>query len=99
MAVRRSRCRHRKISFFQYFAVLLYHFFSGSKRPWLTNKMCYCVFFNFLSNGILFIKFDALTAGKIIFKKHMKFVSVKFVLSLSFSKVDLVLYESLEGQL
>ena len=46
-------------SVFQYFAVLLYHF-SGSKTPWLIKKL-FIAFFNFLSNGILIIKFGALT--------------------------------------
>ena len=65
-------------SVFQYFAVLLYHF-SGSKTPWLINKFCLLRFLNFLSNGILIIKFDALTTRKIIFKQHIRYVSVKFV--------------------
>ena len=40
------------------------------------NKFCLLRFFNFLSNGFLFIKFDALTARKIIFKQRMKYASV-----------------------
>ena len=65
-------------SVFQYFAVLLYHF-SGSKTPWLINKFCLLLFFNFLSNGILIIKFDALTTREIIFKQHIKYVSEKLL--------------------
>ena len=42
------------------------------------NNFCLLHFFNFLSNDILFIKFDTLTARKIIFKQHMKYVSVMF---------------------
>ena len=68
-------------SVFQYFAVLLYHF-SGSKTPWLINK-----FFNFLSNDILIIKFDALTTRKIIFKQHIKYVSVKLLFFCCFFKL------------
>ena len=49
------------------------------------NKICLLRFFNSLSNGMLFIKFDALTARKIIFKQHMKYASVKFF---GFFKVD-----------
>ena len=65
----------------QFFSILQSYFnynFSGSKRPWLLNKFCFIAFFNFLSNGILFIKFDALIARKIIFKQHMKYVGVIF---------------------
>ena len=52
---------------------------SGSKRPWLMSKLCLLRF------SISFpIKFDALTARKIIFKQHMKYVSVKLL----FFKVD-----------
>ena len=43
----------------------------------------FIAFFNFISNGNLFIKFDALTAMKIIFKQHMKYLSVKFCFFLS----------------
>ena len=62
-------------SSFQYFAVLLYHF-SGSKTPWLMNKFCllrFSISFPMLS---FFFKFDALTARKLIFKQHMKYVGV-----------------------
>ena len=49
----------------------------------------FIAFFNFLSNCILFIKLDALTAKKITFKQHMKYVSVKFFfLFFFFFKVD-----------
>ena len=77
MALRRSRWRQRKL-IFQYFAVLLYHF-SGSETPWLINKFLFIAFFNFLLNGILIIKFDALTTRKIVFKLHIKYVSVKLL--------------------
>ena len=65
-------------SAFQYFAVLLYHF-SGSETPWLINKFCLLRFSMSLTNGILIIKFDALTTRKIIFKQHIKYVSVKLL--------------------
>ena len=54
-----------------------YHFFR--KLETLANELIlFIAFFNFLSSGILFIKFDALTAREIIFKQHMKYVIVKF---------------------
>ena len=85
MALRRSRWRQRKL-IFQYFAVLLYHF-SESETPWLINKFLFSAFFNFLSNGILIIKFDALTTRKIIFKQHIKYVSVKLLFFVVFFKL------------
>ena len=56
------------------------------------TKFCLIAFFNFLSNGILFIKFDALTARKIIFKQHMKYASVIF-----FKLTKLWQYSVVEG--
>ena len=41
------------------------------------NKFCLLRFS--ISFPIVSFKFDALTARKIIFKQHMKYVSVKFV--------------------
>ena len=63
----------------QFFSILQFYYinFSGSKIPWLIFFL-FIALFNFLSNGILIIKFDALTSRKIIFKQHMKYVSVKF---------------------
>ena len=58
------------------------------------SRDCTCIvsnnqfiaFFNFLSNGILIIKFDALTTRKIIFKQHIKYVSVKLLFFLKLTK-------------
>ena len=81
--------RHGSVTFpltstkYQLFSILQLNciIFSTSKRPWLMNKFCLLRFVNFQSNDIRFIKFDALTARKIISKQHMKNVSVTFFCS------------------
>ena len=45
------------------------------------NKFCLLRFSISYPMVSFFIKDDALTAGKIIFKQHMKYVSVKIFLS------------------
>ena len=57
--------------------------FSGSKRPWLINKFCLLRFSISFPMVSFFIKFDALTVWKIIFKQHMKYVSVNLFLKLT----------------